>query len=354
MTTTKAGNTLPQKQADATPTITPSARFTQMVMQEFNANAPGSQLTDAQKRLCQNYFIKLDMTLKAAEQKNAGLPEDRRATAITWPNINLEKLALDVCSFSKVGMDPLQPNHLNLIPYKNNATGKYDIGFILGYRGIELKAKRYAVETPLDVVVELVYSTDNFKQIKKDFNNDKDSYIFEVVNDFERGEIVGGFYYLQFEDSTKNRIRVFTKADIEKRKPQYASAEFWGGEKDEWVGGKKTGKKIKVDGWYEEMAYKTIHRAAYNSLTIDSSKIDDAYQAMLMTESEQKEDKIAQAIEEHANKIEIGFTAAEVVPTPTATAMGAQPEAMQPTEGDKRAMQDTPTQGAGSQTEVPF
>ena len=40
---------------------------------------------------------------------------------------------------TRIGLDPSQKNHINPIPYKNNAKNKYDIGFIEGYRGIELK-----------------------------------------------------------------------------------------------------------------------------------------------------------------------------------------------------------------------
>jgi len=46
-----------------------SERFTNMVVKEFSTNAGGIKLTSLQRKLCQNYFIKLDQTLKDNEKK---------------------------------------------------------------------------------------------------------------------------------------------------------------------------------------------------------------------------------------------------------------------------------------------
>lgn len=255
-----------------------SEKFTNAVLSEFSANVGEVNLSQFQKKLIQNYFIKLDRTLKDAELKRQSKGNYADAVPVTWENINLPKLAQDVVSLSLVGLDPLMNNHVNLIPYKNNSTGKYDITPIVGYRGLELTAKKYALETPDDVVIELVYSNDKFKQIKKSASNKVENYEFEIQDSFDRGELVGGFYYIMFfETPEKNRLRVFNLEQIEKRRPAYASPEFWGGEKDEYKSGKKTGEKIKVEGWFEEMAFKTICRAAYNSFTIDSEKINEHF-----------------------------------------------------------------------------
>ena len=54
-------------------------------------------------------------------------------------------------------------------------------------------------------------------------------------NEFARGDIVGGFYYHIYQDKPeKNKLVVMPLKEILKRKPQYASAEFWGGEKDSY------------------------------------------------------------------------------------------------------------------------
>lgn len=319
-------------------------RFTKMVMREFESITPGAQLTAFQKRLAQNYFVKLDQGLKAAEVKRMAKSEKyREALSYEWKNVNMEKLALDVVAFSSVGLDPLQPNHLSMIPYKNNATGKYEIGFIPGYRGVEVKAKKYGLDLPKDTVVELVYSNDVFKVIKKDINNKVEHYLFEVSDGFNRGDLIGGFYYHSFEDPTRNVVKTFNTKDIEKRKPKYASPDFWGGTKDKWENGQKVGTEH-VEGWLPEMYYKTVYRAAYNSLTIDSTKIDEAFTQMIAAEDSLKDEKIQKEINDNANKEEIGFdtpveeATAEIVPnaaapagTDQAAATPAAPEAKQET-----------------------
>eukprot|EP01039_Chlorochromonas_danica_P016309 gene16309-19277_t len=139
----------------------PSERFTNMVMKEFTNNAGSINITSFQKKLIQNYFIKLDAVLKEADRKRMAKKESNRdPISVTWDNLNMQKLAQDVISFSAVGLDPAQPNHINIIPYKNNGTSKYDITFIMGYRGIELKGKKYGLDIPDDVTVELVYEND--------------------------------------------------------------------------------------------------------------------------------------------------------------------------------------------------
>lgn len=292
---------------------TNAERFTDMVIKEFQSQAGTVELSDYQRRLCQRYFIKIDQVLAAAEMKRLAKAEQfRDNVSITWNNVNRTQLAVDVVAYANVGLDPTQPNHINLIPYKNNSTNKYDIGFIIGYKGAEIKALKYGLEIPSNVIVELVYSTDEFKAIKKDMNNPIEGYSFKITNDFERGELKGGFYYLEFKDSPeKNKLKVFTKADIDKRKPSKASVEFWGGEKDKWEKNEQ-GRNVKVgtekvDGWYEEMAYKTIHRAAYNSITIDAKKIDDSYLSILQKERDQAAIKVEAEIELNANKTEMGF-----------------------------------------------
>ncbi len=316
MTNTVNGQAVPNQNGKAgevaqaqKPPVSHAERFTNAVIKEFSANTGGElNLSPFQKRLCQNYFIKLDLLLKEAEQKRLGKKEQYRdPTPLTWDNVNIQKLANDVVIFSGVGLDPTQPNHINPIPFKNKNTGKYDITFIPGYKGIELKGRKYGLDVPDDIVVELVFSNDKFKAIKRDKDNPVESYSFEIVDAFNRGEIVGGFYYHKYFDKPeKNRLKEFSKKDIDKRRPDNASVEFWGGEKDKWEGGQKVGKE-QVEGWYDEMAYKTIYRAAWNSITIDSAKIDSNYVAMILKESEVKDLRLADEITENANKVEIGF-----------------------------------------------
>lgn len=256
-----------------------SERFTGAMIKEFETTAiQGVELSPFHQRLFQNYFIKLDLILKEAEVKRLNNTKKKNDPELIWSNINMNDLAQKIAPSVRIGLDPSQPNHVNMIPYLNNRTKKYDIGFILGYRGIELKAVKYGLSVPDDVIVEVKYTTDKFRPIKKDINNKIEAYEFEITQPFDRGEIEGGFYYHVFYDKPeKNILVMFNLAEIEKRKARYASAEFWGGDKDVYKNGQKTGEKEKVEGWFHEMVYKTIYRAAYNCITIDSRKIDDDF-----------------------------------------------------------------------------
>lgn len=284
---------------------TPSERFTQAVIKEFPTGLSSEpvELTSFQKKLIQNYFIKVDSVLGEAEQKRLSKTEQYRdAVPVTWQNVNMNKLALDVVAYSSIGLDPLQKNHISPIPYKNNKTGKYDINLMEGFNGLELKARKYGFEVPDDVIFELKYSTDHFKSLKKNSERKVEGYEFEVVNDFNRGELEGGFYYMMFNDNPeKNKLVVMNRQQIEKRKPTYASAEFWGGEKDNWVNGQKEG-KVKVEGWEEEMFMKTLKRHCWDKINIDSQKIDDFLMRTLQNEAQSNDDQVQTLISEKANK----------------------------------------------------
>jgi len=293
-----------------------SVRFTNKVMQEFSNGVGEVALTNFQKRLVQNYFIAIDMALKAAEERRLKKDEKNRdKVPVTWENVDLSELARSVVSAARIGWDPMLENHVSLIPFKDNSTGKYVINFMPGYRGLELKAKKYGLDVPDYVIVELVYETDIFKPRKKDRNNPIETFEFEITDPFNRGKIVGGFYYHGWkEHSEKNKLVVFTLEEILKRKPEYASVEFWGGEKTVWKDGKKGTEK--VEGWFKEMCWKTIYRAAYKNITIDSQKIDDDYVRLKMLENSFEESEAAREIKENANKefIDVNFTVEDEPP----------------------------------------
>ena len=296
---------------------TPSERFTIAVMKNFSQDNGGVQITPFQKRLCQSYFIKIDQTLKASETKRmAKLEQYRDDLAYSWENVNMNKLAVDVLAYSSVGLDPMQKNHLHPIPYKNNATKKFDISFTKGYNGIELVAKKYGFDVPDDVIIRIVYKNETFNPIYKDAENRKESFTHKPSeNPFEKGDIVGGYYYhVYFENPEKNKLRVFSLKDIEKRIPKTASVEFWGGDKDKWENGKKAGTE-KVEGWYDEMVWKTIKRAAWDCINIDSQKIDDNIQKILSEQEISVKDEIENLVKSEiktkANKKSLDFTKEE-------------------------------------------
>ncbi|MBP1893026.1 recombinase RecT [Paenibacillus lactis] len=319
---------------------TQSERFMTKVIAEFGSNVGEVALTNFQKRLAQNYFVALDAVLKSTEEKRLKKSERYRdPLPVTWNNVNMEKLARDVVAYARIGFDPSQPNHISLIPFKNNNTGKYDIGFIEGYRGLELKAVKYGLDVPDHVTVELVYSNDYFRPIKKDANHPHEGYEFEIKNAFDRGKIVGGFYFHSYtKNPEKNKLVMMTIAEIEKRKPDHASPEFWGGEKDKWENGQKVGKE-KVEGWYEKMCWKTVYRAAHSDITIDSQKIDDDYLRLKQMESDFAESEVNEEIRANANKNVIDIT-------PPATTE-AEPEPEQPKETTRSSKSNVEPAGQG-------
>ena len=296
--------------------LTASERFTGMVMKEFEGNVGTLNLNEYQKQLIRGYFIGIDNALKKADEarinKNSWkstAEEDKNNLPITWQNVNMNDLAIAVVHHAKLGLDMQIPNHLNAIPYKNNKTNKYDIGFLKGYKGLEYIATQLSLYPIKNIVVELIYSNDIFEIVNKD---NVTNYNFTIKNPFDRGEIIGGFGYIQYVDDTKNRIITLSKKDIDKRKPSYAAAEFWGGEKYN----PSTKKKEQVEGWYEEMARKTVARATYNAVPIDPKKVNESYAYVVQRDDTAYENiieaQVSEEIEENANKEYIDIDTGEI------------------------------------------
>ncbi len=295
-----------------------SERFTNTVLKEFGSNVAGAlQVTDYQRQLIQGYFIAIDRGLKLAEEARVRKNQNNRDhkwdnnLPVTWNNVNLNDLALDVVHYARMGLDMMQDNHLSPIPYKNNKANKYDVTLMPGYNGIQYIAEKYAVEKPLATTIELVYSTDTFKPIKKNRNNKVESYEFEINNPFDRGEVVGGFGYIEYTDPLKNKLIIMTLKDILKRKPQYAAAEFWGGKVKKWENGKQV--EVESDGWFDEMCLKTIKREVFSAkhMPRDPKKVDDAYQYMKAREARYAEMEAQSEIDAMANAIVIDTTPEE-------------------------------------------
>jgi len=292
-----------------------SERFTNTVLKEFGSNVAGAiQVTDYQRQLIQGYFISIDRGLKLAEEARVRKNQNNRDhkwdnnLPVIWNNVNLNDLALDVVHYARMGLDMMQDNHLSPIPYKNNKTNKYDITLMPGYNGIQYIAEKYAVEKPLATTIELVYSTDTFRPIKKNKDNRVESYEFEINNAFDRGTIVGGFGYIEYTDPLKNKLIIMTMRDIEKRKPAYAAAEFWGGKVKKWEAGKQV--EVESDGWFDEMCLKTIKREVFSAkhMPRDPKKVDDAYQYMKMREAKYAEMEAESEIDSFANATIIDTT----------------------------------------------
>lgn len=298
-----------------------SQRFTAQVLKEFGSNVSGAlQVTDYQRQLIQGYFISIDRALKVADENRARKNDNNKDhkydnnLSITWNNVNLNDLALDVVHYARMGLDMMQDNHLSPIPYKNNKTQKYDITLMPGYNGIQYIAEKYAVDKPVATTIELVYSTDKFRPIKKSKDVKIEGYEFEITNAFDRGDVVGGFGYIEYTDSLKNKLILMTMKDIEKRKPRYAAAEFWGGKVKVWEGGKQV--EQESSGWFEEMCLKTIKREVFSAkhMPRDPKKVDDAYQFMKMREARYAEMEAQAEIDTNANTTIIDITPIQEAP----------------------------------------
>ena len=275
------------------------------------------QVTDYQRQLIQGYFIATDRALKMAEEKRVSKNENNKdhkwdnPDPINWNTVDLNALALDVVHYARMGLDMMQDNHLSAIPFKDNnratrtGTKMYVVNLMPGYNGIQYIAEKYALEKPVSVTVELVYSTDTFKPLKKNRENA-----------FDRGGIVGGFGYIEYTEPTKNKLIIMTLKDILKRKPEKASGEFWGGKKTAWEKGQKV--EVETEGWFEEMCLKTVKREVYSAKNMprDPKKIDDAYEYMRMQEIRLAQMETQEVIDAEANQVVIDTEAQETPQKP--------------------------------------
>jgi recombination protein RecT len=262
----------------------PSERFTQAVISRYG-NAVGEvNLSDYEKQLVQRYFIKFDAALKMAERDRLAKNEwanDKNDLPAIWKNVDLDQLAEDVVFYARMGLDPCMKNFLSIVPFRVKKAEKYTATFIEGYEGKRYIAFEMALDRPIAIINDLVYRNDVFRP---HFRNPLDpssfdSYEYDAPQPFDRGDLVGGFGYVQYEDARKNRLLFMSMKEILKRKPKYAAVEFWGGEKDVWRDGKKVGKE-KVEGWLDEMAYKTVIRATCDLVGLDPKKVNANYDAI--------------------------------------------------------------------------
>ncbi|GHV51285.1 hypothetical protein FACS1894216_05030 [Synergistales bacterium] len=295
--------------------ISVSQSFAQRILREYAATAPQgiTELSDSQRRIIQGYFVVIDRALKTAEEerlrKNKGGKYVNELPYI-WKSVNMTDLALDAVHYARMGLDMQEKNHLFPIPYQNKKGGFYDITFMLGYNGIRYISEKYSMYPPKGVTIELVYSNDVFRPIKKAANHPVETYEFEITSPFDRGDIVGGFGYIEYDEPAKNTLVIMSRAAMDKRKPEYASANFWGGKITKWVNGKPI--EVEAEGWKDEMYYKTLVREVYSPKHIsrDPSKIDDNYQYIREREIAYAETEVEMEALENANRIAIDAPAA--------------------------------------------
>lgn len=338
------GTQAPQETTTLTPaeakTMTASTRFTEMIMKQYGSAIGAYRFTEREHQLIKGYFIAIDEALRAAEaeriRKNANNKNHDYDNNLpySWNTIDLPQLALDLAHYARMGLDMQQDNHLFPIPYKDNKAERYTITLMEGYNGIRYQAEKYATTPPRNVVVEVVFSNDKFIPIKKGKDNPGDTYTFEVPSPFDRGKAVGAFGYIEYDDASKNVLVVMSRADIEKRKPRYASAEFWGGTKKVWENGRQV--ETQIEGWEPEMFAKTMKREIYSAKHIprDPMKIDDTYHYIKQRESQYAQLAAENEAVQHANTIDMTFDDATISATDEPQAL---PEATQAAQEPQQA-----------------
>lgn len=251
---------------------TPSAgeRFVSLVERQFVAEmGQGIQFSALERRLVQHMYLSVDQALKAAEEKRTkGWTDEKLATAsedpraFTWHHVDRQKLALDTVHRVSLGLDALVPNHMWPIAYFNNAKGLYDIDLRVGYIGRDYVTRRFALDTPVDITYELVFTTDTFKALPRSSSREVEGYEFEITSPFDRGEIIGGFGYIVYDDPRKNRLVLVTKRDFERAKAA-SKSDFWA--------------KNSV-----EMHLKTVYHRTAAKLPLDPAKVNAEVLASVM------------------------------------------------------------------------
>lgn len=244
---------------------TPSLRFTQMVERQYSTEVGHLDMTDHERQLLQHLFIKCDTAFIEANSK-----QGKDQLPIVWKNINMTKLAIDAVHRIRLGLDALIPGHVFPIAYYNKDTKQYDIDLRIGYKGEAYYIRQASMRPIKDIRVELVFSTDEFIVYKKGLSSKVEGYDFHVKQPFDRGDLVGGFAYLEYEDESENVLIILSKKAFEKYRSVAKSNTFW-------------------SQWYEEMCYKTlVHRIA-DKVTIDPQKISAQAMAAVQSDVERPE-----------------------------------------------------------------
>lgn len=245
-------------------------RFSNKIIEFYSDVQKGFTPNEKQKQLIAGYYIECDKALKMQK--------------IGWNEVDMNTLALDLMNKSRLGLDMRLPNVLFPVPFKSKQTGKVTLNLITGYEGEKQKRLLFADEKPVDIRVELVYSNDKFIPQKM---GQGDTYIFEIPNPFDRGNLIGGFGYIQYEDIRKNVLVIMSAKEIEKHKPAYAKEDFWG-------------------KWKEKMYYKTIMKELCKYISLDANKVQEYNELCEYEENREVDFAQEEAQEEISNNANTG------------------------------------------------
>jgi recombination protein RecT len=293
-------------------TPTASERFAANIHRQFAAEAGNTpEFTEYERTLAQHLFLKVDATLREMEEKRISKKQTDKAP-FKWDNVNMRKLALDAVHRVKLGLDALIPAHIYPIPYWNSKEQKYDIDLRVGYVGKDYYRRMNCRDKPISIRYELVYSTDTFKPVKKSVHSAVESYEFEINNPFDRGDVVGGFGYIDFGmDNDKNILVLVSRKYFDKIKSSAQSQEFWG-------------------KYPEEMMYKTLVHRTTEKLALDPRCVNAASYAFIEQQDGDAEEIAARAIVEYANKEIIDADIIDQESLPTTKSADIPPDADSP------------------------
>lgn len=262
-----------KKEEIATKEMSLSERFSKSVQKQYAGEVGRLTLTEHENTLIQHLFICCDSAFKEAESKRT--KQDN--PPIVWANVNMEKLAIDTVHRIKLGLDALIPGHIYPIAYLNGKTKKYDIDLRIGYKGEEFYLMRSSLDPIRNIYLQLVYGNEKLVWHPKGRGNPVESYDLIVAEDpFNRGDLRGGFAYIEYEDEIKNKLIIMPKTEFDKRRKMAGSDKFWG-------------------PYYEKMCLKTLVHEAANEIILDPEKIDITALADVESEAIPVEGEISSA-----------------------------------------------------------
>lgn len=292
-----------------------SQRFTVAVVNEFGSTIGGKlELSPYKQALAQHLFIAIDTALKDLEANRLKKGKDD-SPPIVWANVNMNKLAIDAVHRVELGLDALIPGHIYPIPYLNGKTGKYDLDLRIGYIGKDYYRRKMATVPPIDIIYRLVHAKDKFVPIVQP---GAESYTLEIPSPFDRGEVIGGFGYIIYQDKTKNKLVLVSKSDFDKSRRKSGSDKFWG-------------------PYEKEMQFKTLVNRVTAKLPIDPEKVNASFAQVEIDEAQAESER---EIEQHANRELIDVTE---------SAKETEPEQLSEEEADKDWEPEPQQAGKGMQ-----
>lgn len=297
-----------------------SERFLAEVEKQFLAEmGQGVQFTALEKRLAQHVYLAVDQALKTAEADR--IRKNKGGAEYTWHNIDRQKLAIDTVHRVSLGLDALIPNHIWPVSYFNSSKKLYDVDLRIGYTGRDYVARRHALETPVDVIYQLVHATDTFKALPRSSSREVEGYDFEITSPFDRGAIVGGFGYVSYEDPRKNKLVIVTPRDFN-RSMGSSKSDFW--------------KNNDL-----EMHLKTVVHRTASKIPVDPEKVNASAYSSVM---EDERDAVARAHDDvEAQVVDRGHKQlVDFDPQPTRPAPEADGETLFPEIEDEEALEAVP------------